>query len=104
MNSSLIGKVQKAHQYAQEPDRVKIGTLTAQVQGDNGTHNVRYENGAWECDCHFFVGWAICCHTMGVELLMGPMIPTKQPYPVAPVFPAITGSEAPAAREVVLAH
>ena len=81
MNSSLIGKVQKAHQYAHEPERARIKDLTVRFDGDNGTHTVRYEGGAWNCDCHFFAGWDICCHTMGVELLLGAMIPTRQRYP-----------------------
>ena len=94
MNSSLIGKVQKAHQYAHEPERARIQDLTVQFAGDNSTHTVRYQDGAWDCDCHFFAGWGICCHTMGMELLLGAMITTRQRYP---------GVELPTSREVVTA-
>ena len=36
----MIGKVEKAMRYAHEPDRVKIGRLTATFTGDNGSHSV----------------------------------------------------------------
>lgn len=81
MQSSLIGKVQKAKQYAQEPDRVRFDSLSVQFRGENGDHTVSFTNGRWDCECHFFAGWGICCHTMAMERLLGEMIPVKQAYP-----------------------
>ncbi|HEU5315540.1 MAG TPA: hypothetical protein VFX49_05480 [Chloroflexota bacterium] len=78
MYSSLIGKVQKAHTYAQQPERIRVDDLTLAFRGDNGDHRVTYRHGAWDCTCEFFAGWGICCHTMAVEQLLGVMIPTKQ--------------------------
>ncbi len=81
MQSSLIGKVQKAKQYAQEPERVRIEQLAVRFQGENGDHKVSYDGAKWSCECHFFAGWGICCHTMAMERILGAMVPTKQVYP-----------------------
>ena len=50
MHSSMIGKVEKAMRYAHEPDRVKIGRLTASFSGDNGAHTVSLDADTWHCD------------------------------------------------------
>jgi hypothetical protein len=81
VQSSLIGKVQKAKQYAQEPERIRFDALRVAFRGDNGDHEVTFDGGAWNCTCHFFAGWGICCHTMALERLLGVMIPVKQAYP-----------------------
>jgi hypothetical protein len=81
VQSSLIGKVQKAKQYAQEPERVRFTQFSISFAGENGDHVVGYHDGAWQCTCHFFAGWKICCHTMAVEKLLGVMVPVKQTYP-----------------------
>ena len=81
MQSSLIGKIQKAKQYAQEPERVEFQDLTVQFKGENGDHRVTYHEGKWDCTCHFFAGWGICCHTMALERMLGVMVPVKQAYP-----------------------
>ncbi|MBI3972153.1 MAG: hypothetical protein HY332_12755 [Chloroflexi bacterium] len=82
MYSSVIGKVQKAHQYAREPERIRVERLAVAFHGDNDDHQVSYEHGKWRCTCHFFAGWGICSHTMALEQLLGVMVPTKQHYPV----------------------
>ena len=81
MQSSLIGKVQKAKQYAQEPERVRFQQLKVHFEGENGDHDVTYDEGKWHCTCHFFAGWGICCHTMALERMLGVMMPIKQSYP-----------------------
>jgi hypothetical protein len=81
VQSSLIGKVQKARQYAEEPERVRFEELKVSFRGSNGDHQVSYEDGKWDCTCHFFAGWGICCHTMALERILGPMVPVKQAYP-----------------------
>jgi len=81
VQSSLIGKVQKAKQYAQEPERVHIQGLRVLFAGENGDHQVTYDEGKWDCACHFFAGWGICCHTMALERMLGVMVPVKQAYP-----------------------
>jgi hypothetical protein len=81
VQSSLIGKVQKAKQYAEEPERVRFEEIKLQFHGENGDHEVTYSEGKWNCTCHFFAGWGICCHTMAMERILGVMIPVKQAYP-----------------------
>ena len=81
MQSSLIGKIQKAKQYAQEPERIQFQHLRADFRGENGDHEVTYDGGKWNCTCHFFAGWGICCHTMALERILGVMVPVKQSYP-----------------------
>jgi len=80
MHSSLIGKIQKAKQYAQEPERVQFDRFSASFQGENDYHRVTYSAGVWSCTCHFFAGWGICAHTMAVERLLGVMVPIKQTF------------------------
>jgi len=80
VQSSLISKIQKARQYAQEPERIRITTLKLEFRGDNGDHVVEYTDGRWKCSCHFFAGWGFCCHTMAMERILGVMLPTRGTY------------------------
>ena len=75
MHSSLIGKIDKARRYAQEPDRVSIAQLSASFRGENDEHTVSYQDGRWSCSCEFFTGWNVCCHTMAMERMLGAMLP-----------------------------
>ena len=42
MHSSLIGKIQKAHLYAEEPDRIAIDEFSATFRGDHSSYLVTY--------------------------------------------------------------
>jgi hypothetical protein len=75
VHSSLIGKIEKARRYAQEPKRVSMQQIEATFQGENDAHRVSYREGAWHCSCEFFAGWNVCCHTMAMERLLGEMLP-----------------------------
>jgi hypothetical protein len=75
VHSSLIGKIEKARRYAQEPNRVSMKQIEASFQGENDAHEVSYREGAWHCSCEFFSGWNVCCHTMAMERLLGAMLP-----------------------------
>ncbi len=81
MHSSLIGKIEKAKRYAQEPDRVSILALTARFRGENGYHKVAFSDGRWSCDCHFFQGWNTCSHVMAMERMLGSMLPVEEEAP-----------------------
>lgn len=74
MQSSIIGKVEKAKRYAQEPDRVTFNRFTLTFRGDNDTHTVSWTD-RWHCTCDFFQDHPVCCHTMALEQLMGSMLP-----------------------------
>lgn len=76
MNSSMIGKIEKAHRYANEPERVKFTTLDATISGDNDEYHVRLTPDGWECNCHTFQSQvlATCSHVMAMQLLVGRML------------------------------
>ena len=75
MQSSLISKVQKAQQYAEEPHRIHFEALTVRFDGDNNDHVIGLADGAWSCDCEFFMVWRTCSHTMALEKLLEGMVP-----------------------------
>ena len=75
MNSSLIGKIEKATRYSTERERFKFNGLRATVDGDNGAHEVALQDGRWSCGCDFFAGWSVCSHTMAIERLLDGMLP-----------------------------
>ena len=75
MRSSLIGKIEKAKRYAQEPGRVTLSSLTADFHGDNADHKISYAEGKWQCDCHFFSQWGTCSHTMALQQLLAAVLP-----------------------------
>ena len=77
MQSSLIGKIQKAKRYAEEPERITITGLAATFRGGNGEYEVAYsESGGWSCTCEFFQSWGYCSHTIALEKLLTPMVKT----------------------------
>lgn len=77
MQSSLIGKIEKARRYAQEKERVTFSELAVQFRGDNGTYTTSYEDDKWHCSCHFFATWGLCSHTMALEGMLGDMLPKE---------------------------
>ncbi len=79
MQSSLISKVQKAHQYASEPHRIRFEGLTVRFAGDNNDHAITLSEGQWHCDCEFFAVWQTCSHTMALEKLLEGMVPSAAP-------------------------
>lgn len=74
MQSSLIGKIEKAKLYAQEPDRINFTEFSVQFNGENDVHETRYRNGKWCCSCHFFTTWGVCSHTMALERILANML------------------------------
>ncbi len=77
MQSSLIGKVEKAKVYAQERHRMKVDHLTVRFSGANADHVVSLDDDAWHCSCDFFEGWNVCSHTMALEKVMAGMVPRQ---------------------------
>ena len=77
MNSSLIGKIEKAKLYAQEPSRVTITQLAVTFRGDNDDHSVQLQDGRWHCTCDFFAERELCSHTMAMEKLLREMLPER---------------------------
>lgn len=75
MQSSLIGKIQKAKRYSEEPERITITELTSTFRGGNGDYVVSYsESGGWSCTCEFSQSWGYCSHMIALEKLLAPMV------------------------------
>ncbi len=88
MDSSMIGKIEKAKRYAAEADRrVAFVQFRVTVQGDNNTYTVSFDNGRWSCECRYFTSHGVCSHTMTMERVLGSMLP---PSPEAVM--AVAGS------------
>ncbi len=77
MRSSLIGKIEKAKRYAEEPDRVTFSGFTAAFRGENDSHKLSYTNGKWHCTCYFFSQWGTCSHIMALQQMLGKMLPQE---------------------------
>jgi hypothetical protein len=77
MRSSLIGKIEKAKRYAQEPGRVTFSDLTAVFHGENDDHQLGYTDGKWHCTCRFFSQWGTCSHIMALQHIIGNMLPKE---------------------------
>jgi len=77
MQSSLIGKIEKAKRYVAEPERVSISSFSAEFRGENDSHVVELSDGKWHCNCHFFSEWGECVHVMTLERLLGRMLPVS---------------------------
>ncbi|MFH0846816.1 MAG: hypothetical protein V1894_02000 [Chloroflexota bacterium] len=75
MQSSIIGKIEKARRYAGEPERVKFTEFSAQFRGDDNSYTTGYKDGKWHCTCEFFSRTGTCSHTMAMEKLLSPMLP-----------------------------
>lgn len=78
MNSSLIGKVEKAKRYAEERDRVRLYKFSAEFRGENNTHQISYKSDKWSCTCDYFAGHGLCSHTMALQRMFEGMIQDKQ--------------------------
>ena len=77
MQSSLIGKIEKAKLYAQETERICFSEFSAKFRGEHDTYITGYKEGKWQCSCHFFSKWGLCSHTMALQKILGNMLPKE---------------------------
>ena len=77
MQSSLIGKIEKAKHYAQETERVTFSEFSVEFQGEHDNYTTSYQNGEWHCSCHFFSSWGCCSHTMALQKILSGMLPQE---------------------------
>jgi hypothetical protein len=77
MQSSLIGKIEKAKRYAEEKDRITFHELAVKFRGENSDYDTSYRDGKWHCTCHFFSSWGMCSHTMAMERILAEMLPPE---------------------------
>ena len=78
MQSSLIGKIEKAKRYAQELDRITFLSFAINFRGDNSNHILGYHEGDWHCTCNFFSKQGFCSHTMALQRILGKMLPPEE--------------------------
>jgi hypothetical protein len=78
MQSSLIGKIEKARVYAQERFRMTVENLEVTFRGENSDHRVSLAGGKWHCTCDFFGQWSVCSHTMALERILEGMVPRQE--------------------------
>lgn len=83
MQSSLIGKIEKARRYAQERERVTFSDFTLSFRGEHNTYTLSYKEGLWHCSCSFFSKWGLCSHTMALQKILSEMLPEEALSPVA---------------------
>jgi hypothetical protein len=74
MHSDLIGKIEKARHYAQEPERFLINALTAGFEGENHGHSIALSEETWTCDCGAFQRHQTCAHVVALQKLLAPML------------------------------
>lgn len=76
MNSSMIGKIEKAHRYAKEPERVRLNAIEATFHGGHDDYHITLAGGHWLCTCHAFTSHALgtCAHVMAMQQLLSPML------------------------------
>lgn len=85
MNSGMIGKIDKAHRYAQEPQRMQIATFKARFHGSHDEYDVSLDERGWHCSCHTFEAHVLesCSHVMAAQLILGPMLTEDARYGTA---------------------
>ena len=77
MDTGMIGKIQKAKRYAEEPERIRIQALNVTFDGANNDHTVTLDQNRWSCTCDFFQTRGRCSHTMALEMLLEKMLPEQ---------------------------
>lgn len=82
MDAAMIGKIEKAMQYAQEPDRLSFQTFQATFKGDHRNHAIAYQAGSWTCDCHFFETRGVCSHIMTIERVLAGAVEHAEVVPM----------------------
>jgi hypothetical protein len=78
MDYGMIGKIEKAKRYAQERNRFLFEAFTVKINGENNSHNVKFGENEWVCDCDFFQTRNVCTHTMALEEVLKGMLPVKE--------------------------
>ncbi|MEI7926162.1 MAG: SWIM zinc finger family protein [Chloroflexota bacterium] len=83
MQSGMIGKIEKAHRYAEERSRFDFHSMVVTVHGNNSDHTVHYDGERWSCDCDYFQQQRTCAHTMSLEGMLDGTSPQHSRMAVA---------------------
>ena len=84
MYSDLIGKIEKAHRYAEEPDRIRFNSLDVDFRGENDMHHVQLTSAGWSCNCNFFQSRGTCSHVMALQRVLKEMLPPQARFDSMP--------------------
>ena len=87
MHSSVIGKIEKAHRYARELDRITVERIDLTFRGDNDTHRVSLDADGWQCTCHYFESFKTCAHILALQQVLGVMLPVDAQTSLYPAPP-----------------
>jgi len=74
MNSSMIGKIEKAQRYEHEPERVSIHDLEVDFKGEHSVYQVSLKHNHWNCTCSFYALYGTCSHVMALQRILSPML------------------------------
>jgi hypothetical protein len=74
MDYGMIGKIEKARRYAEEPHRISLHTLEVEFRGDNDTYIINLTEAGWHCSCSGFAAHGLCPHIMTLEKVFKPML------------------------------
>ena len=83
MHSSMIGKIEKAHRYAREPERIRLNHLEATFHGGHDDYTVRLDGETWSCTCHTYSSHVVgdtCAHIMAMQQILGQMLSEQAKY------------------------
>ncbi|MCA9905133.1 MAG: SWIM zinc finger family protein [Anaerolineae bacterium] len=83
MDYGMIGKIEKAKRYAEQPQRITFHHFVAEFKGDNSLYTIQFTPEGWDCTCPGFRAHGICPHVMSLEKLMRPML-KRAPLAYAP--------------------
>ena len=79
MDSAMIAKISKAHEYAQQPERISFRSFSVAFHGKHQTYSITFDHGTWHCECDFFAQRGVCSHTMTMERVLGVMLEEHAP-------------------------
>lgn len=85
MNSSMIGKIEKAYRYAREPERISFESFSVKFDGSHDSYQVTLDASGWTCSCHTFEAHMVgtCSHVMAIQQILGRMLPDRARYDAA---------------------
>lgn len=74
MNSSMIGKIEKAQRYEHEPERVSINNLQATFKGEHSDYQLTLNDNHWTCTCSTYAVYGTCSHAMALQRILSKML------------------------------
>lgn len=77
MDSSIVRKIAKAKDYAEQSNRIKILQCKIEFHGENSNHQIEFDHGIWLCDCNYFSSNQICSHSMALEISMKDLLASQ---------------------------